>query len=193
MDYWRGREFFIRWSAYRACGRSDRVDPARMVSDDSGPPWFGPVGDQPGRQESWVFGDPDVDLAAFPAPRDGAPSIGPRRTKAGIFLASWLHLGRSWFLCDAGQSHVLVMAPTRSGKGAGVVIPTLLTWPHSTLVHDLKGENWPLTAVARAGGAYLPEVRSDRHHRRERQIQPAGAGAVAHRPRSRGRAEHRSI
>ncbi len=41
------------------------------------------------------------------------------------------------------------MAPTRSGKGVGVVVPTLLTWPHSTLVHDLKGENWQLTAGAR--------------------------------------------
>ena len=44
---------------------------------------------------------------------------------------------------------MLVFAPTRSGKGVGVVVPTLLHWPHSTLVHDLKGENWQLTAGAR--------------------------------------------
>ncbi len=37
---------------------------------------------------------------------------------------------------------MLVFARTRSGKGAGVVIPTLLSWPHSVIVHDLKGENW---------------------------------------------------
>ena len=44
---------------------------------------------------------------------------------------------------------MLVFAPTRSGKGVGIVVPTLLTWPHSVLVHDLKGENWALTAGAR--------------------------------------------
>ena len=44
-------------------------------------------------------------------------------------------------------------APTRSGKGVGLVVPTLLTWPGSAIVHDIKGENWdvsfnPLTFVA---------------------------------------------
>ena len=42
------------------------------------------------------------------------------------------------------------MAPTRSGKGVGLVIPTLLTWPGSAVIHDLKGENWALTAGWRA-------------------------------------------
>ena len=32
------------------------------------------------------------------------------------------------------------------GKGVGLVVPTLLTWPHSAVVHDIKGENWDLTA-----------------------------------------------
>lgn len=31
-------------------------------------------------------------------------------------------------------------------KGVGLVIPTLLTWPGSAIVHDIKGENWQLTA-----------------------------------------------
>jgi type IV secretion system protein VirD4 len=56
---------------------------------------------------------------------------------------------RRSYLRDCGSAHVLVFAPTRSGKGVGVVIPTLLSWPHSVLVHDLKGENWALTAGAR--------------------------------------------
>ncbi|MDO8778312.1 MAG: IncP-type conjugal transfer protein TraG, partial [Burkholderiaceae bacterium] len=37
-------------------------------------------------------------------------------------------------------------APTRSGKGVGLVVPTLLSWPGSAVVHDIKGENWALTA-----------------------------------------------
>ena len=42
------------------------------------------------------------------------------------------------------------MAPTRSGKGVGLVIPTLLTWSGSVVIHDIKGENWVLTAGWRA-------------------------------------------
>jgi type IV secretion system protein VirD4 len=42
------------------------------------------------------------------------------------------------------------VAPTRSGKGVGLVLPTLLTWPGSAVIHDIKGENWELTAGWRA-------------------------------------------
>ncbi|KND59165.1 Type IV secretion system protein VirD4 [Candidatus Burkholderia verschuerenii] len=49
-----------------------------------------------------------------------------------------------------GPEHILSFAPTRSGKGVGLVIPTLLSWPGSTVVHDIKGENWTLTAGWRA-------------------------------------------
>jgi type IV secretion system protein VirD4 len=45
-----------------------------------------------------------------------------------------------------GPEHVLCFAPTGSGKGVGLVVPTLLTWPHSVLVYDIKKENWALTA-----------------------------------------------
>jgi type IV secretion system protein VirD4 len=45
---------------------------------------------------------------------------------------------------------VLCFAPTRSGKGVGLVVPTLLTWPGSVIVHDIKGENWTLTAGRRS-------------------------------------------
>jgi len=69
----------------------------------------------------------------------------PLARRVGVYLGIW----RGSYLRDCGPGHVLVMAPTRSGKGVGVVVPTLLTWPHSTLVHDLKGENWQLTAGAR--------------------------------------------
>jgi type IV secretion system protein VirD4 len=50
------------------------------------------------------------------------------------------------YLRHDGPEHVLCFAPTRSGKGVGLVIPTLLTWPGSAIVHDIKGENWQLTA-----------------------------------------------
>ncbi|MDR6624439.1 conjugal transfer protein TraG [Caulobacter segnis] len=65
---------------------------------------------------------------------------------AGVVLGRW----KRAYLRHAGAEHVLFFAPTRSGKGVGAVIPTLLTWPGSTIVHDIKGENWTLTAGFRA-------------------------------------------
>ncbi|MEQ1525033.1 MAG: type IV secretory system conjugative DNA transfer family protein, partial [Aestuariivirga sp.] len=64
----------------------------------------------------------------------------------GVFLGK---LGPDYLRHD-GPEHVLAFAPTRSGKGVGLVIPTLLTWPHSTVIHDIKGENWQLTAGFRS-------------------------------------------
>jgi len=54
------------------------------------------------------------------------------------------------YLRHDGPEHVLCFAPTRSGKGVGLVVPSLLTWPGSCIVHDIKGENWQLTAGFRA-------------------------------------------
>jgi type IV secretion system protein VirD4 len=54
------------------------------------------------------------------------------------------------YLRHDGPEHVLCFAPTRSGKGVGLVVPTLLTWPGSAIVHDIKGENFQLTSGFRA-------------------------------------------
>jgi type IV secretion system protein VirD4 len=45
-----------------------------------------------------------------------------------------------------GPEHILAFMPTRSGKGVGLILPSLLVWEDSSLVFDLKGENWALTA-----------------------------------------------
>lgn len=45
----------------------------------------------------------------------------------------------------------LVTGGTRSGKGRGHVVPTLLSWGGSVLVHDPKGELWRGTAGWRSG------------------------------------------
>ncbi|HEY8031430.1 MAG TPA: conjugal transfer protein TraG [Methylocella sp.] len=67
---------------------------------------------------------------------------------AGLLSTDGVVLGRVGrdYLRHDGPEHVLCFAPTRSGKGVGLVIPTLLTWPGSVIVHDIKGENWTLTA-----------------------------------------------
>jgi type IV secretion system protein VirD4 len=71
---------------------------------------------------------------------------------AGLAGADGVILGRvaGQYLRHDGPEHVLCFAPTRSGKGVGLVVPTLLTWPGSCIVHDIKGENWTLTSGFRA-------------------------------------------
>ncbi len=49
----------------------------------------------------------------------------------------------------AGPAHLLTMAPTRTGKGVGTIIPNLLTLERSILCIDPKGENAMITAKAR--------------------------------------------
>lgn len=54
------------------------------------------------------------------------------------------------FASMAKYPHVMLAAPTGSGKGVGIVIPNLLHWNHSVIVLDIKKENWTLTAGHRA-------------------------------------------
>ncbi|MCB0068373.1 MAG: type IV secretory system conjugative DNA transfer family protein, partial [Caldilineaceae bacterium] len=66
--------------------------------------------------------------------------------QSGLHGERGVFLGRLYdrYLRHDGPEHVMCFAPTRSGKGVGLVIPTLLTWPHSAVIHDIKGENWQL-------------------------------------------------
>ena len=68
--------------------------------------------------------------------------------RAGLTESAGVYLGRLGhrYLRHDGPEHVMAFAPTRSGKGVGLVVPTLLTWPDSAVIHDIKGENWQLTA-----------------------------------------------
>ena len=72
--------------------------------------------------------------------------------RAGLLGSDGVVLGKLGqdYLRHDGPEHVLCFAPTRSGKGVGLVVPSLLTWPGSAIVHDIKGENWELTAGFRS-------------------------------------------
>ena len=78
-------------------------------------------------------------------------TVGEARN-AGLISSDGVVLGRlgADYLRHDGPEHVLCFAPTRSGKGVGLVVPTLLTWAGSSIVHDIKGENWELTSGFRA-------------------------------------------
>ena len=73
--------------------------------------------------------------------------------QAGLLAPHGVVLGRHGgrLLADDSETHTLLVAPTRSGKGVGTIIPTLLTWRPSALVLDPKdGENYDVTAPWRA-------------------------------------------
>lgn len=77
---------------------------------------------------------------------------GAELAQAGLRAPKGIVLGWSGgrLLTFGGPEHVMLHAPTRSGKGVGVVIPNLLTWPDSVVVLDVKRENWTASAGFRA-------------------------------------------
>ena len=95
-----------------------------------------------------------------------------RRTKrfSGVVVGGWQENPRKplQFLKDDSKNHILVFAPTRSGKGVSIVLPTLLDgWRESALVYDPKGEAWALSA----------RYRRDELGQRVYKFDPAGTGS----------------
>ena len=114
----------------------------------------------------WAFRMPQVDLG-----RARFATWGEIR-RAGLFARTGILLGKrsGSFLRSNDPVHVLVAAPTRSGKGVGIVIPNLLSWPGSAVVLDIKYENHELTSGLRAA-----------HGQRVFRFSPADAEGRSHR------------
>jgi type IV secretion system protein VirD4 len=88
-----------------------------------------------------------------------------------VYVGAWLDRhGCQHYLRHRGPEHVLCYAPTRSGKGVGLIVPTLLSWSESAVVTDLKGELWELTAGWRKRHA----------HNRVLRFEPAASDGSAH-------------
>ena len=68
-------------------------------------------------------------------------------TQRGVYVGALVRreFHRLQYLRHNGPEHILAFAPTRSGKGVGLVIPTLLAWSESAAIYDIKGENWAKT------------------------------------------------
>lgn len=66
--------------------------------------------------------------------------------KSGVYVGGIEVKGGTKYLRHNGPEHVIAIAPTRSGKGVGLVVPTLLAWEESVIILDIKGENWSLTS-----------------------------------------------
>ncbi len=69
------------------------------------------------------------------------------RAKKGLLLG---RTGKNDYLIADDFQHVLLFAPTGSGKGVGFVIPNLLFWENSVVCHDIKLENYELCSGWRA-------------------------------------------
>ena len=88
----------------------------------------------------WVRGAPLHGAARFA--RESEIKRHGFRAREGIVLGR--KGGR--LLTFGGSEHVIVEAPTRSGKGTGIVIPNLLTWQGSVVILDVKRENYDASA-----------------------------------------------
>jgi type IV secretion system protein VirD4 len=94
--------------------------------------------------------------AHWAAPREVA-ATGLVGNDRGVYVGAWLDpkTRRTKYLRDCAGTHCLAFMPTGSGKTVGLVIPTLLSWERSAVVHDLKGEIWAKTAGWRAAAPEL--------------------------------------
>ena len=70
--------------------------------------------------------------------------------RQGVYVGGFPTARGTKYLIHNGPEHILAFAPTRSGKGVGLVIPSLLAWPGSSVTLDIKGENYALTSGYRA-------------------------------------------
>jgi len=76
------------------------------------------------------------------------------RCKEGMLLG----VDKGGYFVADGFQHALLFAPTGAGKGVGFVIPNLLFWNDSVVVHDIKLENHILTSGWRAKQGQLVYV-----------------------------------
>ncbi len=100
----------------------------------------------------WIFRAPIMDWRPFKKPESihGEAKWAENkeikkmglRSKKGILLGMY----KKRTLVADGYQHILLFAPTGSGKGVGFVIPNLLFWEESVIVHDIKLENYELTS-----------------------------------------------
>jgi type IV secretion system protein VirD4 len=101
---------------------------------------------------AFVFRAPLSDFRPFTPPEklhgDAKWATERQTIKAGLRKKKGLIMGvtgRGYLIAD-GYQHILLFAPTGSGKGVGFVIPNLLFWEDSCIAHDIKLENFELTS-----------------------------------------------
>jgi type IV secretory pathway TraG/TraD family ATPase VirD4 len=133
----------------RGLRRPRAADPAPSTD----PPAAAPVaaGGEPAATAAAPAGADSA--AAPPAGAKSAPVAAIGATPAPVVVGAWRdRRGRLRTLRDTRDRHVLAFAPSGTGKTTCLVIPTLLEWPASAVVLDVKGELWHTTAAYRRSG-----------------------------------------
>ncbi len=89
-----------------------------------------------------------------------------KRTRLGDACRIVLGMFEGMIVRHKNPGHVFVIAPTGSGKTTCTVIPTLLEWPGSAIIHDPKEEIWETTGGWRGqqGQAYRLHPLSEETH-----------------------------
>jgi type IV secretion system protein VirD4 len=84
-------------------------------------------------------------------------ATGFTQARAGVYVGGWYSDSKRKliYLRHNGPEHILAFAPTRSGKGVGLVIPTLLSWDESAVIYDITGENYAKTAGFRSKHGHI--------------------------------------
>lgn len=97
----------------------------------------------------WSNEDDIIAAGLIQARKKGRKTIykSPATTDPVVYVGAYRDdRNKFHYLTHSGPEHVLCFAPTRSGKGVGLVVPTMLSWGHSVVANDIKGELWALTA-----------------------------------------------
>lgn len=124
---------FAAWINFRRTSKKNTPD------DIHGSARFAEIEDI---EKSGLLGNAGVVCGVYSSPAKGL---------AGLFGRSVKHI-----LYDSGDTHTIMAAPTRSGKGVGVVLPTLLGgWRESALINDVKMENFALSGGYRHKAGHL--------------------------------------
>lgn len=156
----------LRYAAGGLYFISHKTDP-RQVEAETWQEYWGQYQDDPkekkrlqgsmGMAAFGLFGLPLI-LIAFAVGRsrslhgDARWATDSEARAAGLFTEEGLILGKfnGKFLMMNEAKFVMLVAPTRSGKGVGTIIPNLLNWNQSCIVVDIKGENFDVTSGFRA-------------------------------------------
>lgn len=102
------------------------------------------------RSKKMMEGAEDLHGSARFATKQDLINNGILKSEEGVYIGGFQDGQYVHYLKHNGPEHLIVVAPTRSGKGVGIVVPTLLGWDQSVIVYDLKGENWALTSGFRS-------------------------------------------
>lgn len=100
----------------------------------------------------------------LPTPKDRIEKKAVSPSNPSILIGKF----KDKFLEFYGNEFLFVAAPTRSGKGVGIVIPNLLHYKDSVVVLDIKNENWDITAGFRSKHQkcylFAPKAEDGRSH-----------------------------